>query len=135
MLPLRIAVAAGCLNEPVRRSLTIAQEIGAQGIQFDARRELIPSELSQTGRRQFLHQLDELGLADNTVVVSFTRVEPKDDIQRDWLLVQFLGQSSFVRCMICCVNAKDYEECGNRDWGPISHSRLFPSLNAVKIAG
>jgi sugar phosphate isomerase/epimerase len=36
--------------------------MGAKAVQIDARNELKPSELSETGRRQFLHWLREIGL-------------------------------------------------------------------------
>lgn len=63
MLPLRLAAAAHCFSQPLRSLLRSAQQAGLQGLQFDVRNELKPSELTGTGRRQFLHQLNELGLS------------------------------------------------------------------------
>jgi sugar phosphate isomerase/epimerase len=63
MLPLRIAVATHCFEQPLKASLQTAREVGAQGVVCDARRELMPADLSATGRRQLLHYLDELGLS------------------------------------------------------------------------
>ncbi len=63
MLPARIAVATRCFRQPLRQSLETARQIGARAVQFDARNELKPSELSGTGRRQFLHELADLDLA------------------------------------------------------------------------
>ncbi len=63
MNSLRIAVAASCLNLPLREILPAAAEIGAQGLQFDARNDLRPDELSETGRRQFLKVMAESNLA------------------------------------------------------------------------
>lgn len=63
MNPIRIAVAAGCFQQPLRQTLLLAAEIGAQGVQFDARTELKPGDLSDTGRRQFLHLVRELQLS------------------------------------------------------------------------
>src|SRR5262245_17034108 len=63
MSPLKIAVATRCLGLPLQGSLRAAASFGAVGVQLDARDELKPGELSETGRRQFLHQFDELGLA------------------------------------------------------------------------
>ena len=62
MFPLRMAVATRALNEPLKRAVQIAAEMGAQGVQFDLRNEVRPGELSETGRRQLLHYLDELNL-------------------------------------------------------------------------
>ncbi|MEX2287492.1 MAG: sugar phosphate isomerase/epimerase family protein [Planctomycetaceae bacterium] len=60
---LKIAVAAHCFAGPLKRSLQAIAQSGARGIQFDAQNELKPAEFSETGRRQFLHHLDELGLS------------------------------------------------------------------------
>lgn len=73
MLPLKIAVAAQCFDRPLKQVLAAAREIGAQGLQFDARHELVPRELSQTGRRELLHRLDELGLAVASLAFSTER--------------------------------------------------------------
>ncbi len=62
MFPLRMAVATRALNEPLKRAVQIAAEMGGQGVQFDLRNEVRPGELSETGRRQLLHYLDELNL-------------------------------------------------------------------------
>ena len=62
MIPLRMAVATRSLGEPLRRSVQIAAEMGAAGVQFDLRNEVRPGEMSETGRRQLLHYLDELNL-------------------------------------------------------------------------
>lgn len=56
------AVAAGCLGRPLRESLLAAAEMGAEGLQFDARTELRPTDLSETGRRQFLKTAREMNL-------------------------------------------------------------------------
>ena len=63
MQTLRFAVATNSFGQTLRKSLETAADIGAQGVQLDARTELQPVGLSETGRRQFLHQLDEMGLS------------------------------------------------------------------------
>lgn len=62
MPPLRLAVATRCLNRPLKPSLVLASQMGATGIQLDARNEVKSGEMSETGRRQFLHMLNEHGL-------------------------------------------------------------------------
>jgi len=74
MPALRKAVTASCLNRPLRETLLAAAEIGAEGVQFNARTELKPSDLSQTGRRQFLKLADELNL--KIASLSFTSRRP-----------------------------------------------------------
>ncbi len=60
---LKIAAAAHCFGRPLKELIQSAAEIGVRGLQFDARNELKPSELSETGRRQLLHSMNELDLS------------------------------------------------------------------------
>lgn len=78
MKSLRIAVALHCFRQPLALSLNAAAETGAAGVQFDGRGELKPSALSDTGRRQLLHRLDELGLvvASLSFPIQTTLYEP-----------------------------------------------------------
>jgi sugar phosphate isomerase/epimerase len=62
MFPLRMAVATRSFQEPIKQSVQTAAEMGAQGVQFDLRNEVRPGELSETGRRQLLHYLEEINL-------------------------------------------------------------------------
>ena len=59
MHDLKIAVATRHCGQPLKRSLETAAMIGARGVQLDVRNELRPGDLSETGRRQFQHQLRE----------------------------------------------------------------------------
>jgi sugar phosphate isomerase/epimerase len=63
MPPLHIALATSCLKLPLRESLRAAASFSAGAVQFDARDEVRPGELTETGRRQLLHALAELGLS------------------------------------------------------------------------
>lgn len=62
MVSLRLAVASHCLAQPIKKSLRAALDIGAKGIQFDVRNELRPTDLSDSGRRQLLHELEQEGV-------------------------------------------------------------------------
>ena len=73
MLPVQVAVATRSFNQPIKRAVQTAREVGAQGIGLDARNELKPSELSETGRRQFLHLLEENGLSVALLTFPLTR--------------------------------------------------------------
>jgi sugar phosphate isomerase/epimerase len=79
MSPLRIAVATRALQLPLRQAVQAAHDLGAAGIQLDARNEIKPSDLSQTGRRAFLHRLDELNLA--VASVGFPARRPLYDLE------------------------------------------------------
>jgi sugar phosphate isomerase/epimerase len=43
-------------------SLLSAARLGLEGVQFDLRNEVVATELSDTGRRQFLHRISEMNL-------------------------------------------------------------------------
>ncbi len=52
----------------------MAAETGASGLQFDAREQLKPTDLSETGRRQFLHTLGERELSVASLTMPLRRV-------------------------------------------------------------
>ncbi len=52
----------------------MAAETGASGLQFDAREQLKPTDLSETGRRQLLHTLGERGLSVASLTMPLRRV-------------------------------------------------------------
>ncbi len=59
---LRIGLRLECLRIPLRQAMRKAAELGVDGVQVNATGDLAPAALSATGRRDFLHQLDALGL-------------------------------------------------------------------------
>jgi sugar phosphate isomerase/epimerase len=62
MQQFRLAVATRTWTLPLVESLRSAVATGATGVQIDVRDELPPTALSETGRRDLLHTLRELGL-------------------------------------------------------------------------
>ncbi|MFO1021355.1 MAG: sugar phosphate isomerase/epimerase [Planctomycetales bacterium] len=78
MQPLKFAVATAGFQQPLRTALKSAASTHAAGIVFDARYELTPQELSESGRRQLLHFLQELGLT--TAAVHFPLRRPLHDL-------------------------------------------------------
>ena len=63
MPPPKIALATRCLNLSLKDSIRVAASLAVQGVQFDARDEIKPGELTDTGRRQLLHGLEQQGLS------------------------------------------------------------------------
>ena len=51
----------------------MAAETGASGLQFDARQQLKPTDLSETGRRQLLHTLGERDLSVASLTMPLRR--------------------------------------------------------------
>jgi len=60
--PLPIAIQLRSLRMPLRRALSAAAQLKVAAVEIDARTELRPGELSQTGRRQFRKLLEDLNL-------------------------------------------------------------------------
>lgn len=80
MLRLRLAVATSRLRGSLRQTIQLAEQTGAGGVQFDARQQLKPAELSQTGRRQLLHTLAERNLQVASLMFPLRR--PLHDLEQ-----------------------------------------------------
>ncbi len=63
MIPFPLAIPTEIFRQPLKKSITLAAQTGATGVQLDAIGEIHPAELTETGRRQFLHYLKEVGLS------------------------------------------------------------------------
>jgi len=80
---LKIGIQLTSLRLPFRKALVVAAQLGATGVEIDARQELRPEELSQTGLRELRKLLEELSL--RVVAVRFqTRrgYDVADDLER-----------------------------------------------------
>ena len=62
MPALKIAIQLKSLRLPFRSALQKAQQLGAAAVEIDARGELRPNEITQTGLRQLRKMLDDLNL-------------------------------------------------------------------------
>jgi sugar phosphate isomerase/epimerase len=80
VIGLRIAVQTRCFAQPFRKALHTAARLGCEGVQFDARGELRPAELSETGLRQLRKMLDDLNLRVGSVAFPTRRgyANPQD---------------------------------------------------------
>ena len=70
----KIGIQTRSLRQPLRQALETASRLGADGVEIDARTELPPAELSQTGIRQFRKLLDDLNLRLRRVVHDTARL-------------------------------------------------------------
>jgi hypothetical protein len=83
VLGLRIALQTRCLAQPLKQALLTAGRLGYAGVGVDARRELPPAELSDTGLRQLRKMLDDLNLRVATVAFPTRRgYAVQDDLDR-----------------------------------------------------
>lgn len=62
MLQIRIGVELASLRLPLKKALLTARELGAEAVEIDARNELKPDDLSQTGVRHLRKMLEDLNL-------------------------------------------------------------------------
>ncbi|MCA9122317.1 MAG: sugar phosphate isomerase/epimerase [Planctomycetaceae bacterium] len=62
MLELKIGIQLASLKLPFKKALHIAGELGANGVEIDARNDLKPQDLSRTGLRQLRKSLDDRNL-------------------------------------------------------------------------
>jgi sugar phosphate isomerase/epimerase len=62
MLALKIGIQTASLRQQLRQSVQTAASLGADAVEIDARKELLPALQSQTALRQFRKMLDDLNL-------------------------------------------------------------------------
>lgn len=62
MRQFRLAVATRCFQKSFAESLGLAVDLGVKGLQVDVRNELRSEGLTETGRRDFMHQISERNL-------------------------------------------------------------------------
>lgn len=63
----RISIRLSCLNLPFKKALLTAAQLGANGVEIDARNELKPADLSDTAIRQFRKMLEDLNLRISSI--------------------------------------------------------------------
>lgn len=62
MLQLKVGIQLTCLQQAFKKSLETAARLGADAVEIDARSQMRPQELSQTGLRQIRKLLDDFEL-------------------------------------------------------------------------
>jgi sugar phosphate isomerase/epimerase len=80
---LKIGIQTRSLRQPLKQALRTAARLGADGVEIDARSELPPAELSQTGVREFRKLLEDLNLRVSAVAFPTRRgYDVVDDLDR-----------------------------------------------------
>ena len=67
MLQVKIGIQLASLKQPFKKALHTAARLGAQAVEIDSRKEILPSQLSQTGLRQIQKMLEDLNLRVSAV--------------------------------------------------------------------
>ena len=76
---IKLGICLKSLGLPFRASLPQALKLGANGIELEATGELLPQNLTQTGRREILHLLRSHDLAVGSVVCPLRRALDEPD--------------------------------------------------------
>ena len=85
----KIGIQTRSLRQPIRQALTTAARLGAAGVEIDARSELRPGDVSQTGLREFHKLLDDTSLRVSAVAFPTRRgYDVPDDLERRVLATQ-----------------------------------------------
>ncbi len=119
MFAFKQAVATRCLAMPIRKAITAAAKMQADGIQLDVRHELNARDLSETGRRQLLHSIGQHNLQLASTFLP-TRSALYDSANLDQRVSAIRGAMEFTRQLgtdvltlsagpIPEANSKDYE--------------------------
>lgn len=83
MIGFRIAAQTSGLAQPFKKALLTLAGLGCEGVQIDARSELRPADLSDTGLRQLRKMLDEANLRVAAVAFLTRRgLSSPDDLDR-----------------------------------------------------
>jgi sugar phosphate isomerase/epimerase len=83
MPTVKIGIQTRSLRQPLRQALRTAARLGADGVEIDARRELPPAELSQTGLRELHKLLGDLNLRVSAVGFPTRRgYDDPDELER-----------------------------------------------------
>ena len=57
----KLAVATAAFSQPLKQSLRTAARLDVEGVVLDARAELRPTDLTESGQRQFLGDDPDMG--------------------------------------------------------------------------
>ena len=122
MTKLRIAVQTRCFAQPFRKALHTAASIQCDGVQFDARNEVRPAELSDTGLRQLRKMLDDLNLRVGSMYFPTRRgySEPSDLDRRDDATVAAIKVASQLQSKVLVC-----------DLGRIPESATDPAMDVL----
>lgn len=129
---LSLALATRCLKLPLLEALQATARAGVSAIQLDLRDELKPSELTDTGLRQFKHRLGEFAIEVPTV--TFPTRRPLYDSERlDERMAALREAMTFawkLGARVLTLRVGNLPAVDSRE-----HSRLMDALADLAAAG
>lgn len=125
-----IGVQVTSLQMPLKKALPVIAKLGVQGIEIDARGELKPSEMSQSGLRQIRKMLDDFGLHVGAVSFQTRRgYDVADDLQRR---IDATKQAlSFAYLLGCSCVLNQVGQIPSAEENPEGRQRLIDSLTDI----
>jgi len=100
----------------LKRALHTAARLGAEGVEIDARTELVPAEMSRTGVREFRKLLSDLSLHVSAVAFPTRRgYDVVDDLERVASARGFSGHLPLIRAYVGQGLRRDLEAFELRD--------------------
>jgi len=116
---LKVAIQLASLKQPFRKALITASKLGATGVEIDARTQLRPRELGQTGLRQLRKLLDDLNLQVAAVRFRTRRGydEPSDLDTRVQATREAMKLASSLGCSVVTNRVgRIYEDESDSQW-------------------
>lgn len=133
MIGHRIAAQTQCFAQSLKQALHTAARLECEGVQIDARQELTPSELSETGLRQLRKLLNDLNLRVSSVAFPTRRgyanpadLQPRIEATKAAML---LASRLDARVLIAQLGPLPDEEDAN------SRATLLDSLSSLSSYG
>jgi sugar phosphate isomerase/epimerase len=92
----KIGIQTRSLRQPLRKALATAARLGADAVEIDARNELPPGELSQTGLRQIRKLLADCRLQVSAIAFPTRRgYDERDELERRILATQAAMRTAY----------------------------------------
>jgi len=130
---LKIGIQTRSLRQPLRTALRTAARLGADGVEIDARSELVPAELSQTGLRQFRKLLDGLNLRVAAIAFPTRRgYDTPDDLELRVLATQAAMRMAYQLGAGVVINRVGRTPATSDD---AAFHRLVEALTALGVFG
>jgi sugar phosphate isomerase/epimerase len=130
---LKIGIQTRSLRLPLRKAIETAARLGGEGVEIDARTELSPAELSQTGLRQFRKLLDDYRLEVSAVAFPTRRgFDDPDDLERRVMAAQAAMRMAYqLGSQVVVIRPGTVPDVED----DLAESRIVESLTAMGMFG
>ncbi|HEY4233896.1 MAG TPA: sugar phosphate isomerase/epimerase family protein [Lacipirellulaceae bacterium] len=139
MTNVKIGIQTCSLRQPLKQAIETAARLGAEGIEVDARTELLPAQMSQTAIRQFRKLLGDLNLRVSAVSFITRRgYDVPDDLERRVLATQAamkMAQAIGAGVVINRIGHAASNSIAGASFASGQRSRLIDALTALGAYG